>query len=756
MRYILPKGGLFYPRSARRAAWAIGCLLTVSVAFVLAHEGHAPLPTRGAQVDVAKGQITLSKEARDALDVRTEEVVNRPVEEGVMAYATVVAPWRRHAFASSRLGGRIDKLHARPGQSVEAGGVLAEVGSLELETLQQELLSAKNESRLSAKIVAGLEEASASVPEQSAREARSRHRQNLDALEVGRVKWASLGLPAADLDTLLRTGKPSLRTLPVRSPIAGTVVHADLAVGRVVEPTEHLFEVVDVSTVWVKVGVLEKDLHRAGVGQAVELRLAAHPGEVFRTKVMVKGLDLDPVTHLGTAWAELANPPGAEPRLLPGMTGQARILVPSEAKGVAVPAAAVVDDGAETYVLVEESAHAGGSQFQKRNVVPGRRAGGWVEVRPGELFPGDRVATRGGHQLSSFFVPGVLRPSPEAARAMGLVVEEAARRVVGDVLEIDGSVDLPPSARASASSHLAGTLVAVRVDRGQKVKAGQVLAEVQSLELLSLQLDLLRAHLEGVLLEATFKRLKLSGDGIPRRRLLEAESQVLASRQTRSTHRRKLLVAGLVDADIDRRLDKKEVAAAVPVRSPIDGVVVSFDRVLGQAVKAGESLFTVHDLSRPLLLGHLSEQDAARVRVGQSVRVRINADPAFLAGGKVVRGGRVFGIESRTAGVWVELATPPTRILRQGQLARLTVMLSEDDSSRAGRRPPALPLEAVIREGTRYFAFVRKGDGSFERRAVEIGRADDLHVEIVRGLAAGEPVAVAGAARLQTAFAAIR
>ena len=51
--------------------------------------------------------------------------------------------------------------------------------------------------------------------------------------------------------------------------------------------------------------------------------------------------------------------------------------------------------------------------------------------------------------------------------------------------------------------------------------------------------------------------------------------------------------------------------------------------------------------------------------------------------------------------------------------------------------------------------FVQAADGSFERRAVELGRADDRRVEVVRGLQAGERVAVAGAGALQTAYAAV-
>lgn len=737
---------------------SVGCLLTVGAVWLWAHEGHVPLPTRGAQVDVERGEVVLSREASDALEVQMAEVESRPVEEGLLAYAAIVSPWQKHALASSRLGGRIARLHAHPGQAVEAGQVLAEVRSLELETLQLELLTALNEARLSEQIVQSMTQAGdGALPEQTLLEAQNRRRQYRNAQEVARSKWLSLGLPSAELETLLSTGKPVLATLPVRSPIHGTVVHADLSVGKVIEPLEHLFEIVDVSTVWAQIGVLEKDLSRVEVGQPVELRLSAYPGEVFPVRVQVKGLHLDPTTHLNTVWAELANPAGDTPRFLPGMTGQARVLLPSRSRGVAVPAAAVIQDGAETYVLVEEAAVAGGSQFQKRNVVPGRRSGDWVEVQAGVVFPGDRVVTRGSHQLGSFFVPGVLRPSPEASRSIRLAVEPAEYRSIGEVLAVDGGVDLPPTARASISSPLAGALVKVHIDRAQTVKAGDILAEVQSLELQGLQLDLLRASLEGQMLEDTLARLKSIGAVIPRRRLLDAESQVIANRQTIEILRRKLLVIGLAGPQLDDLVRDRKLAALLPVRSPMDGVVVSFDRALGQAVKAEEPLFAVHDLTRPLFVGHLAEGEAARVHPGQKARIRLNADPSFLGEGTVVRSDNVFGADSRTLKVWVEPTGPPRQPLRYGQLARLSVTVGVAERSSA-KQPLflAIPLTAVAREGTRTFMFVRKPDGSFERRPVELGRADDLHVEVRRGLEAGDPVAVRGVPALQTAYAVIR
>jgi multidrug efflux pump subunit AcrA (membrane-fusion protein) len=98
----------------------------------------------------------------------------------------------------------------------------------------------------------------------------------------------------------------------------------------------------------------------------------------------------------------------------------------------------------------------------------------------------------------------------------------------------------------------------------------------------------------------------------------------------------------------------------------------------------------------------------------------------------------------------VELDRLPEQPLRHNQLARVTLSLQQP--------PPtlAVPIAAVVREGTQGFVFVRKGDGTFDRRAVETGRADDRWVEITRGLAPGEVLAVQGTAHLETAYASLR
>jgi RND family efflux transporter MFP subunit len=740
-------------RALKRSRWlTLLFVVSVGAAVLYAHEGHAPLPTRGAQVDVDRGYLLLTADARSAVDVETAVVESRVVEDRVLAYASIVAPWRNHAFATARLPGRLTRVLVTPGQTVKAGDVLAEVESLELDTLQLELLAAQNDIALSEKLVASLKKSTdqGTVPGQAVIDAESTLAQNRNALALARVRWNALDLPAEQLDVLLRAGKPLPKlTLPVRAPVSGTVVHAELTAGKVVDVSEHLAEVIDLSTVWVKIDVLERDINSVKVGQAVELHLVAYPDEVFRTSIKAKSLYLNPATNVAAVWAELANPANTEPRFQPGMAGRAFVVISDGKPRLSVPAAAILREGAERFVLVEETNTAGSSEYLKRSVVVGRESGGLVEILSGGVFPDDRVVTRGGYELSPFFAPTVLKLSTQSAQTLGLKVEAASVRAIDEVLTLEGAVEVPPARRGFAASQLAGTIQTIRVERGQQVSAGEVLAEMYSPELLVMQQELLKTHLETQLTATTYTNLK-NAPGTAVRRLWELESQLNGLKVRAEGLKRKLMTAGLTSDDVERLLTRSEVISTVPVRAPFAGVVVNFDKVLGQAVQAHESLFEVHDLSAPMVRGFVSERDLGRVSLGRPARVRLVADTGFVGTGRVVRSSRTVGADTRSLAVWVELDAKPTEQLLHNQLATVTVIL--------GSRAPALtvPRSAVATDGGAAFVFVKRPDEVFDRRAVELGAADDRYVTITRGLNAGEVVAVGGVAELMTGYASLR
>ncbi len=713
-----------------------------------AHEGHQPLPTKGVNVDLKSGRITLSRPARDAIDVRTVVVDQKRGDQRLRAYASLVSPWTKYAVVTSRLSGRVVSLPARPGDVVQAGQVLAELDSLDLQTLRLDVQQARTDVELSRKILDGLEPAATSgaVAGQRLIEAQQNHQQNLNTLQILQARMTALNVSE---DMLLSDDQKQPLRLPIQSPISGIVVHADLAVGKFVEPTEHLLDVVDLSTVWVKIGVLERDWHRVVVGQPVRLSVNGLPGKSYDMQLDRLGSLLDAQTHQSLAWAEFKNDI-TSPALRPGMNGQAELAWVNAKATLSVPSQAVQSDGAERYVLVEEAATKEGSEYQKVAVVVGRQSGGQTEILAGKLLPGDRVVTQGGHELSSLFFLGVLRIGAESARTIGLKVEPVTDQAVDRIISLDGALDIPPTQRTTASAQLGGKLVSIEVDRGQSVQAGDVLAHVASLELQDLQLEFLRSQLSVELWRGTLSRLKAAGDSVPRRSLLEMEAKLKTFETRTASTRQKLLMLGLTADQLEAFVKTKRVIDALPVRAPIAGTVVDFDRRLGQVVRADESLFEIHDMTQTWVQAFVGERDSSSVKVGQTARVRLVALPDRTIEGTVKRVGPVVGQDSRVQAAWIEIPELSGIRLQHGMSARVTLTTDSFAPSLS------IPLSALVRDGLRSFVFVQKADGTFERRRVELGRADDRFVEIKHGLTRGESVAISGVAQLQTAYSAVR
>lgn len=738
------------------------CLPRVAIALAVlgllvqtanGHEGHAPLPTKGAQVDVEQGLVTLSADARSALGVQTAEVTLRRLQQSVLAYATVMLDWQQHRFVTTPIAGRIDKLYVKPGQIVETGEALGEIDSTELSNLQLQLLDAQASLNLSEKTLTRLEGLALqqAVTGREVAEARAAHAQNSLALEIATSKLRRLHLSEEQIATILRDRSP-IQTLTIRSPLAGVAIHTDLALGKFVDPMEHLFEILDLTSVAVRIDVLEQDLGKIAPGQPVMLSMTALPDAILEGAIETEEAYLDSTSHLGRAWVVLPNNQDSAQRLVPGMYGQARVVISPPGEKLAVPQQGLLTNGTEWFVLVEEASTARASEYRKRNVAVGVIADGWAEITAGELVPGDRVVTTGSHEMTNFFIQGVLRLSSEARKNLGVAAEAVQKLPVDDIREVEGVIELPPEQRAFASSPLAGTIESIRVKRGQQVKQGDVVAEVASLELLQTQYTFMQAGIQSQLLKETLGRLSQLDETQPvaRKRLIDLQSQYDRAVYEREGARQRLVTLGLTSAQLDNLLTERRLVELLPVRSPIDGVVVQLDKALGQVVQANQPLLEIHDLSRIIVRAHLGERDLAKASIGSEARVRVVADPAFVGTGKVVRSGNTFEESNRTNAAWIELDQQAVGNLYNQMLTRVTFV----DRSEASVL--AIPKTALVTEGTRNFVFVEGADGILGRRSVTVGRSDDRSVEVLSGLTQGESVIVAGAANLQTAYASLR
>lgn len=726
---------------------ALGLLLVGTVTWVLAHEGHVALPSRGAQVDAENGYIVLSREAYAALDVKATELTTTPLPQTVLAYAEVAARWGKHVYVATRVPGRIQQVFVQAGDTVDAGQTIATIQSAELENLQTEIVRTEAELVLAKQVVTSLKQSGTAVPPRSLIEAENLVQQLNIAVVVNRAKWQGLGLAEADYEQLRRDPKRRLEALPVPSPLAGTVIHIDLTPGKMVDVGEHLAEVLDTSKVLARIGVLEAHSAQVRIGYEVALRFTARPGLEQRASVVSIDQALDPQTNLNYVWAELSNPKGTA-GFLPGMSGQAVIYLPVPKEARVIPATALIDDGLAQYVLVEEANTERQAEYRRKNVVVRRRLGDAVEVQSSELFPGDRVVTQAAHELGNFFVPGVLKLSPEATRTLGLRTERVGEHALDTVLQVDGRVDLRPEQRVVVSAPLAGQISKLHVTQNATVTKGQVLAEVFSLEFQNLQLDLIREQLTHDFLQELYKTLRLGGEAIARRSMLEAETAWLSSKHRLNNFKRRLALAGLADAQLTRLVAQQQLVNTIPIRATASGVVVRFDKLVGQGIKAEEPLFEIHDLRQPRIEAFVGERDLARIHQGQAARIRFVDDPTRTLTAVVAPSTRLVTLDDQALSVWLDFAAAVS--LKRGQLTRVAIVISSLPTQ------IAIPRSALLQEGARAYVFVLQPNGEWQRRLIETGPADDRFIAVRRGLQVGETIAVEGVAGLQTAFAAIR
>jgi membrane fusion protein, copper/silver efflux system len=317
------------------------------------------IPVYEGEEPAKAGTVKISPDKVQLLGVRTEAAVERELRRAVQAVGTIQANERLLAKVTPRFEGYIEKLHVNTtGQAVKRGEALMEVYSPEIVAAQEEYLIAR---------------AGGSEPVM----------QRMAEAVLQRLRnW---GIAESELETLRKEGK-ARRSLTLRSPAAGVVLAKPSVQGMRFMPGETLYEIADLSTVWLLAEIFERDLGLVKAGQAAKLRILAYPEREFTGKVVFVYPTLDSNTRTARLRIELPNPAGL---LKPAMFGNVALEGGRASKALAIPDSAVLDSGARQVVLVQR----GEGQFEPRDVKLGMRADGYVEVLDG-VGAGEQVVVR--------------------------------------------------------------------------------------------------------------------------------------------------------------------------------------------------------------------------------------------------------------------------------------------------------------------------------------------------------------------------
>ena len=323
----------------------------------------------GEDLGDSGGGLRISTEKIQKLGVRTELAAKRSLAHSVRASGRIEVDERRLVTVAPKFEGWIEELLVNAtGQTVHRGQALAEVYS-------PELVSAQREFALAA---AGRE-----ALKQAGPEAQASMRQLADSSLLRLRNWDISDEQIARL----REGGAVRRTLTLRAPAAGIILEKKAVAGMRFMPGEMLYQIADLSSVWVIADIFEQDLARVRVGQKALVSINAYPDKVFEGRVSYVYPSLRAETRSVPVRVELANPGGL---LKPAMFATLELSAPTSAKVLAVPVGAVIDSGLRRIVLVQQGGDGQAGRFQPREVKLGTRAGDYVEVREG-IEEGDAV-----------------------------------------------------------------------------------------------------------------------------------------------------------------------------------------------------------------------------------------------------------------------------------------------------------------------------------------------------------------------------
>lgn len=347
---------------------------------------------------------------------------------------------------------------------------------------------------------------------------------------------------------------------------------------------------------------------------------------------------------------------------------------------------------------------------------------------------------------------GLVKIGPEVSRTL-LEIEPVSERTMGGVLKLTGRIESDRARVNEVAAAAAGRVVAVEKLLGQKVKAGDVLAVIQSAELGRAKADYLEAQAQLKLAQSTFarekqlheKRISSQAD------FLTAQSELHRSEAALAAAEKTLNLLGLDAQQIAAIDDDRSNGrfGQLVLRAPSDGTIIEQNAITGKLVDSTETLFTIADLSSLWVWCDLYERDLARIhaRLAESgpvkADVRIAAFPDCVFEGTLDLIDSTLNTRTRTVRVRLSLSNPDG-LLKVGMFADARIV--DSDAAVVS----VVPKTAVMTDAGKSFVFQQIKEDLWFRRDVITGRTFDQYIEIESGLPHDARIVAKGAFMLKS------
>ncbi|PZO38903.1 MAG: efflux RND transporter periplasmic adaptor subunit [Pseudanabaena frigida] len=385
----------------------------------------------------------------------------------------------------------------------------------------------------------------------------------------------------------------------------------------------------------------------------------------------------------------------------------------------------------------------------------------------------------------------------EVAKSLGIKVETVKQQLLKFGIQTTGQIEPLPNRQVKVTTPIKGTIVNLLVEPGTLVRAGQPIAILSSPELADLRVSALekKADASGnvltsesnlrlaqqnlerqkLLVEADIRQAQtelnldkeryerdkelLEKGAIARRQLQESEAKFVSAKAflAKAESRLPLLEAQAqlerAEADVQVSVTKVDLSTAaysarlnqleasansngtITIAAPIDGVVSDREATIGSSVEeAGKPLMTIINDDRVLASANIYEKDISKIRIGQSVQVKITGQlSTTVFQGKVTVIGTTVEGQSRIVPVKAEIGNIKGQ-LKAGMFTNIEILTDSVPTPIL-----AIPAASVVEANGKQLVFVQNGK-SYQPVDVTLGRTSGDLVEVTSGLFEGDRI----------------
>ncbi|ALA59326.1 putative Secretion protein HlyD [Nitrospira moscoviensis] len=367
--------------------------------------------------------------------------------------------------------------------------------------------------------------------------------------------------------------------------------------------------------------------------------------------------------------------------------------------------------------------------------------------QPAPKATAEQEKGQAGHETSE---PHQLTVPPQALEGQTFQTAVVERRGFREAIQATANIKPNEYRLIHLSPRIEGRIIKVMAELGDRVKADQPLALLDSIELGRKKADYLQAKTNRDVDERNYLR----EEGLFKQRItsekeyLDAKGKYEKSLAAYRATYEALRLIGLPDEQIKHISwsDKREPLSHFPLVSPQAGTVIERTITPGELITPKDKAFTIADLSTVWILLDIYEQHLGAVKVGSEVEITVDAYPKERFRGKIVYLSYLLNPDTRTVDARVEIANPDRR-LRPGMFARAALILP---SPQGDQQVLVVPQDAIQQVDEKSVAFVQERPGTYTVRPVLIGRRSGNDAEVLSGLTEGERTVTQGSFYLKS------